>query len=546
MSDSDRNLSSRRYWLSVATRQGLGLALWSLVRDTRAANRSATAAPPRWRVDPFGLGVASGEPRSDSLVLWTRLYPGPPRPGQSASDEDLNAHMAHTSGGASERPLTVIHEVFADAACRQRVRQGSTSTSAELGWSVHVQVRGLEPNRSYWYRFRCGDATSRVGHTRTAPAAEARTDRLRLALASCQHYEQGWFAAHADIANQPVDAVLFVGDYIYESSNTKFRLRPHTGGVPHDLAAYRERHALYKLDPDLQACHAAHPWWCTWDDHEVDNDYAALNDRRHSDPTLFRARRAAAYRAYFEHMPIWPLGPGENLHRIHRHWSWGDLADVWMLDCRQYRSPQPCADPLRGGGRVTVGCDERNLPDRTMLGAEQEHWLADGLATARRRWRVVAQSTQLSSTGVSAPMGRSIYTDGWDGYATARSRLMTDLASGESRNVVVLGGDVHQNVAALLRASPNDPSSAPTAVEFVCTSISSRGMSAGMLEKIRRDNPDIVFARSDERGYALVDMERDHVTTRFRTTPFPARPGALLAEQAAFRVAHGVVGLTAI
>jgi alkaline phosphatase D len=536
--------STRRSWLSASTWQGL--ALWSLAQDTIAAQRHAVTTQPWWRIDPFALGVASGEPRSDTVVLWTRLYPGAPLPGHSATGEELAAHMLHASGGAAERPLGVAYEVFTDAACRHRVLQGTTYTSADLGWSVHAQVRGLEPDRPYWYRFRCGNAISRVGHTRTAPTPEARKDRLRLALASCQHYEQGWFAAHADIASQPVDAVVFVGDYIYESTNAKFRLRPHTGGVPHDLAAYRERHALYKQDADLQACHAAHPWWCTWDDHEVDNDYAALNDRRNSDPSVFRVRRAAAYRAYLEHMPIWPLGPGEAAHRIHRHWSWGDLADVWTLDCRQYRSPQPCADPLRGGGRVTVGCEERNLPERTMLGAEQEHWLSEGLANSRRRWRVVAQSTQLSSTGVNTPMGRSIYTDGWDGYSAARSRMMSDLASGDSRNVVVLGGDVHQNVAALLRASPNDRLSASIAVEFVCTSISSRGMSAGMLEKIRRDNPDIVFARSDERGYALVDIERDHVTTRFRTTPFPARPGALLAEQAAFRVAHGVADLMPI
>ncbi len=537
---TDRHFTlSRRAHLASLTRQGLAWALWSLHRDSAASAARGAEQMPRWRRNPFGLGIASGEPLPDSVLLWTRLYPDPPIQGQSATTDELLAHMAHSSGVPVDRPLKVTYEAFADAACRRRVAQGTVRTSADVGWSVHARVTGLQPDRPYWYRFQCGDASSRVGHTRTAPLSHTRKDRLRLALASCQHYEQGWYAAHADMASQDLDVVLFVGDYIYESTNKKFRLREHTGGVPTDLAAYRERHALYKLDADLQTCHAAHPWLCTWDDHEVDNDYAGLSDRSRSPESSFVARRAAAYRAYFEHMPVWPFSEGANPYRIHRHWTWGDLVDLWMLDCRQYRSPQPCSDPLRGGGRVVVGCDERLLPDATMLGTEQERWLAEGLASANRRWRVVAQSTQLSSTGVNTPLGRSIYTDGWDGYASARARLFESLSSGVARNVILLGGDVHQNVAAVLRKSPNDPLSEPVAVEFVSTSISSRGMSAATLEKIRRDNPDIVFARSDERGYALVTLDRDEVNTRFRTTPFPAQKGASLTDQAAFRVPHG-------
>lgn len=500
-------------------------------------------AVPHWHSDPFALGVASGEPRPDSVLLWTRLYPGAPRPGHSATDAEQVAHFEEKSGLSASQYCIVSYEIFDSEMLKTPVQKGEFITHAARAWSVHARITGLRPDRHYWYRFKCGNAVSPVGRTRTAPAAVAKVARLRLALASCQHYEQGFYAAHVDMARQDLDFVLFVGDYIYESTNPAYRTRTHTGSVPKTLEAYRERHALYKSDADLRACHAVHPWICTWDDHEVDNDYAADQDRAYTQPGVFLARRAAAYQAYFEHMPVWPGGPGGAHQRIHQQWAWGQLVDMWTLDCRQFRSEQPCRDPLKGGGRVVLNCDEREDPSRTMLGGEQEAWLAQGMRAANGRWRVLAQSTQISSTGVDTPVGRTIYTDGWDGYTTARSRLLQTASESGARNVLALGGDVHQNVAANLRVRPNDPDSPVVASEIVTTSITSRGMSMGALARIRASNPDIAHARSDERGYTLIDITPQQALATFRTTPFPAQAGATLGVQARFVVAHGQAGV---
>lgn len=527
----------------VATSSSASALSLALQAMARPAHAQAPTTAPVWRADPFALGVASGEPRPDSVLLWTRLYPGPAVPGQSATADQQIAHFREKSGLTAGSTCKVSYEVFADEALKKTIHRGEFVTHSERAWSVHARIQGLAPDRHYWYRFRCGDAVSPVGHTRTAPAVHAATDRLRLALASCQHYEQGHYPAHAEMARQPVDVVLFVGDYIYESSNPNYRVRLHTGGVPKSLEAYRERHALYKLDADLRACHAAHPWICTWDDHEVENDYASDQNPSYTDPEQFLLRRAAAYQAYFEHMPVSPGGPGGAFQRIHQHWSWGRLVDLWTLDCRQHRTAQPCRDPLKGGGRVVLNCAERDDPSRTMLGAAQEQWLAEGLAASRGHWRLLAQSTQISSTGIDTPVGRTIYTDGWDGYAGARTRLLKTLAEVAQGNVLTLGGDVHQNVAANLRVVPNDENSPIVASEFVSTSISSRGMSESALARVRASNPDIQHARSDERGYTLVDITRDSATAVFRTTAFPAQAGASLQTQATYRVQSGQAGV---
>ena len=231
---------------------------------------------PRWQNDPFSLGVASGQPQLDGVVLWTRLRIAPVDEAQRG------------------RAQSVVCEVFADEALRQPVRRWLVQTDASRAHSVHVLANGLQPGRHYWYRFVCGNATSAVGRTRTCPALNEAVPRLRIALASCQHFEQGYFAAHRDMAERDLDLVVFVGDYIYESSNPRFIVRKHEGGVPVLLDEYRERHAQYKSDADLRASHAAHPWVMTWDDHEVVNDYANDLDQKFTDPQVFLRRRAAA------------------------------------------------------------------------------------------------------------------------------------------------------------------------------------------------------------------------------------------------------------
>jgi alkaline phosphatase D len=421
-------------------------------------------------------------------------------------------------------------------------------TDAARAHSVHVVASGLQPGRPYWYRFVCGNATSPVGRARTSPGLNDAVDRLRIALASCQHYEQGYFVAHREMAQRDLDLVLFVGDYIYESSNPQHMLRKHLGGVPTLLHEYRERHAQYKTDADLRACHAAHTWLMTWDDHEVVNDYANDLDRNYTDPQVFLRRRAAAYQAYFEHMPV-RLGPdpaNPSQMRIHDRMAWGKLADLWTLDCRQYRDHQACPDPNRGGGRVVVGCDALADPARTMLGAAQEQWFTDGLTRSTRRWKLVGQSTQMSSSGINTPVGRSSFTDGWDGYPQARARLLGTIAQAQLQNVVVLGGDVHMNVAAQLRVQPGDERSPVVASEIVTTSVTSRGLGDKLVAQIQGSNPDIAHIRADERGYTLIDVRPEGIHTQFRTTLNPARADGVLQTQAQFQISAGVAGVVKV
>jgi alkaline phosphatase D len=327
-------------------------------------------------------------------VLWTRLL---------FSEEDR-------AGGTEA--LRVQVEVFADAALRRRVQVNEVVTDELRGHSVHLHLQKLQPSTDYWYRFKQGDAFSTVGHTRTAPAANADVQQLRIALTSCQHYEQGQYIAHAEIAEQQLDFVLFMGDYIYESSNPQYALRKHQGEEPKTLPQYRDRYEQYKRDPMLQAAHAAHPWVLMWDDHEVVNDYANDQDRQYTDPQQVLKRRAAAYQAFFEHQPVL-LGPDADNPanmRLYDQLSWGKLADLWTLDCRQYRSTQACRDPVRGGGRMVVQCDELNDATRTMLGSAQERWLADSLSQSKRQWKLVAQATQISSTSGVGRLPRSAQT----------------------------------------------------------------------------------------------------------------------------------------
>lgn len=518
---------NRRDWNRMALALAMSPWLTPAAQAQTLTGAAGAAQGPRWQADPFSLGVASGQPQPGSVVLWTRLC------------------ITEADAALKAQSISVVCEVFADAALRQPVRQWRVQTDAARAHSVHVVASGLQAGRPYWYRFVCGSATSPVGRARTSPGKNDVVDRLRMALASCQHYEQGYFAAHREMAQRDLDLVLFVGDYIYESSNPQYMLRKHLGGVPTLLDEYRDRHAQYKTDADLRACHAAHTWLMTWDDHEVVNDYANDLDRNFSDPQVFLRRRAAAYQAYFEHMPV-RLGPDPaqpSQMRIHDRLAWGQLADVWTLDCRQYRDHHACPDPNRGGGRVVVGCDALADPARSMLGAAQEQWFTEGLSRSTRRWKLVAQSTQMSSSGINTPLGRSAFTDGWDGYPQARARLLGTVADAKLQNVVMLGGDVHMNVAAQLRAQPNDERSPVVASEIVTTSITSRGLGEKLLAQIRDSNPDIVHARSDERGYTLLEVRPEGISAEFRTTANPALADGVFRAQAKLGIRSGVAGV---
>ena len=518
----------RRRLLANLGRQAAALALGSLFGLPGDRIARAAGTTPAFTTYPFTLGVASGMPRPDSVLLWTRLAPEP----------------YAANGGVEAAAVDLRWELAEDEGFSRGLRTGTVTARAEHAHSVHVPVAGLPPATTCFYRFVAGDAVSPVGRTRTAPAADAPVQRLRLALASCQHYEQGAFTAHREIAARDLDLVLFVGDYIYESSNPRLRLRAHEGPVPKTLDAYRARHATYKLDADLRAAHAAHPWVVTWDDHEVENDYADDHGSGDQTPQQFLQRRAAAYKAWFEHMPVAPtMAPRGAVARIHDRFAWGTLADLWTLDNRQYRSVQACAEPGRGGGRTVTGCDELDDASRSMFGMAQERWLAEGLSACPRQWKVLGQATQISPSAIETPLGRRLHTDGWDGYPRARERLLNAIAEPRLADVLCLGGDVHRHVAANLRLRPNDARSPVVASEFVTSSITSRGASEASMALIRSSNPDMQHGRSDERGYALVEVTPAAASCEFRATAFPVLADARLHTQARFVVEAGRAGV---
>ena len=483
---------------------------------------------PRFASDPFTLGVASGAPREDGFVIWTRLAPRPLE-----------------GGGMEPAAVEVAWEIAADESFARVVRRGAAIAHPRSAHALHVEVAGLEPAREYWYRFRAGGETSATGRTRTAPSPGRGDERLRIALASCQQYEQGWYVAHRHLAREGADLVAFVGDYIYESSWGSDHVRRHASGEPRSLDEYRARYAQYKTDPDLQAAHACAPWIVTWDDHEVDNDYA--NDQAGDLEPHFLERRAAAYRAYLEHLPVRRSQVEANGgYRIYGRHAWGSLALLHVLDDRQYRDHHACPKPRRGGSNI-VGpeCAERLDPRRTLLGAEQERWLERGLAASRATWNVLVQQTLMAPAGRPSERGRVYWTDGWDGYPAARERLLESLAATRARNPVVLGGDVHANYVTDLHRRPEDPDTAIVATEFCGTSITSQGLRAELVARIREANPHIRFAESTRRGYALLDFTRDRAEARLRVVGTVKEREAPVFTRARYAVEDGRPGARA-
>lgn len=486
-------MSSRRIFLRALA----GLAVG-------AAVVVPTVTRPRFGGNPFRLGVASGYPTPDSVVLWTRLAVDPRVP----------------DGGIDPVAVPVRWEIARDEAMRDVVRSGTAVASPEWAYSVHVVADGLEPSRWYWYRFAAGDSQSAVGRTRTAPAKGVLPDSLRFAVASCQHYEFGFFGAWRHIVADAPDLVVFLGDYIYEGSLSWAAPRKHRTPSPHTLGEYRLRYALYRSDPDLAAAHAACPWIVTWDDHEVSNDYAADRPDNGMPRDAFLARRSAAYRAYYEHMPLPPtMRPAGPAMRIYTSLDWGRLARFAILDGRQYRSVQACLAPGQTGGSNTVdagACDELHDPRRTMLGLEQEHWLETTLAASPARWNLIAQQTPLARIDQQIGPGVSVWTDGWDGYPVARQRLLEFLAKRQITNPVTLAGDVHMFVISDLKANLDDPASPVVASEFCGTSVTSGAWRQDTVERVLPENPHIRFANSAYRGYLRMDLTPERLRADLR------------------------------
>lgn len=488
------------------------------------AGASLVAAPAILRAQqlftafPFRLGAASGDPSHDGFVIWTRLAPDP-----------FEEH-----GGMPMGAVDVEWFVYEDEAMRKLAQKGVAQAWPELGHSVHVEISGLLPDRPYWYRFGIGRDKTQLGRARTLPLPGKSLDRIRFGVAGCQNYEDGLFTAYSHLAEEDVAFVWHYGDYIYEDrprqvnynfdGSPRSHIRSHVGTDCFTLGDYRRRYAQYKMDPDLQAAHLAAPWFTTYDDHEIVNDWTAETSARQPDPALFAFRRAAAMQAYFEHMPLrrssMPSGSKMQLYRRSRI---GDLLDAHFLDTRQYRSVQVC----KGG--FNPPCPELTATDRTVLGDAQQNWLAKALAEKGARWNLIAQQIMVMPLNRATPdeTGEIRNLDSWAGYDVAREKLLAGFTG--LGNVVVMTGDEHQNFAGELR--PDNGKGEAVAVELVSTSISSGGtkwIKPAVAARIRANNPFLKYS-SDRRGYMVCEVTPSTWQAHYRGVDQVDTPGAAIS-----------------
>ncbi|HVI99455.1 MAG TPA: alkaline phosphatase D family protein [Sphingomonas sp.] len=457
-----------------------------------ALTRAPALAAPKFLDDPFALGVAAGDPTPDGFVIWTRLAPKP-----------LDPH-----GGMPAKAVLVGWEIAEDNGFHRIVRSGHALARPELAHSVHVEIAGLGSHRRYWYRFVVDGIVSDTGTARTAPAAGAAVDRLRMAVAGCQHYERGLFTAWRHISEEAdLDLVYHYGDYIYDGKTASLAaakkaplVRLHNSDEIYSLDDYRQRYALYKADPDLKAAHAAAAFVSTFDDHEVVNDWGGDLDADTTPAATFLLRRAAAMQAWYEHSPVrMAQFPHHGSPRPYRRLDFGRLMRLHVLDKRSYRSIRLCEKP--GNGNCV---DTRDAPG-TMLGGAQERWLDDGLTPAFD-WNLLGLGGLVMPFDRSAQKVPSNGYDNWTGYPDARERLVQTIRQ-RGKNVVITGGDSHMFFIGNVPSRPGDLESPPAAPEFHGTSISSistNGMPIGP-DPRRSTNPHISMIH-DQRGYLTFDI----------------------------------------
>ncbi|MFE2033202.1 alkaline phosphatase D family protein [Streptomyces scopuliridis] len=499
---------NRRDLLKAAGAAGALNVVWPLSAglSPAQAREAAEALGSTYDAAPFTLGVASGDPQPTSVVLWTRLAPEP-------------------FAEAGEQPLPEVVEVrwvvAEDRALRRVVARGTAPASATLGHSVHVPVHGLRPGREYWYAFTALGRTSRLGRTRTAPSGRVRS--VRFASANCQNYPQGYYAALRGIARERLDFVIHLGDYIYEYGPEGGDVdRDHNGPTIYTLADYRKRHALYKGDASLREAHAAHPWFLTWDDHEVANDYSGTGGG-----APFLQRRAAAYQAWYEHLPHRDAGdsalPDPDIHRVRR---WGDLLELAVLDLRQYRSAQ-------------------NLPNGTILGADQKAWLKRTVDRAPDSWHIWANSIMLSQLRGS-PGGRYMFTDQWDGFLAERKEVLEHVRTSGLEDLVVLTGDWHSAFVDDIRPDYDNTESPVIGTEFTAHSVTSSaydpGWNAANGPLMGRANPHLQYFEGNRYGYDVYEVTPERFTTHMRVIEDRRDPASPVSTLTTFHVDRGTAG----
>lgn len=487
---------SRRQLLRLSSGLAGAFAFAGLPAIAHGAARQLTSL----NENPFTLGVASGDPTSDAVVIWSRL------------DREVLIE-----NGSHEAVLEVAYEIARDRDFNTVVRTGAIASTPQLGHSVHTDVRGLDSDQVYYYRWHVGNTTSAVGRTKTAADAATDNQQFEFAFASCQQYEHGFFSAYQHMAEEELDLIVHLGDYIYERSWGENLVRAHEGPEIITLDNYRARYNTYKSDIDLQAAHASAPWAVTWDDHEVDNNYAADIGEDDQTPEQLLIRRAAAYQAFYEFMPIrLPVGrQGPNMP-IHRRLRFGNLMEMNVLDTRQYRSDQACGD-----GRKP-SCAEHQDSSRTLLGQAQKDWLHAGLATTDATWNVLAQQIMMASLRSRGDNGEELWPmDIWDGYPYERQEILQAMKSLNTPNPVVLTGDIHSNWAADLKLDFDAPGSETIGSEFVGTSITSGGDGADMTEygeALLSNNPHVKFYNA-QRGYVKATLTPQLWQSEYKVLP---------------------------
>jgi len=511
-------LSDRRQFV-------LGAGSLAIIPYLADLSLGQTPAKPKFASDPFQLGVASGDPQPDGFVIWTRLDPNP---------------LEQESLPPVNFPVT--WEISDDHTFAKVIKQGRTLATPQLGHSVHVEVHGLKPNRWYWYRFRSGDAVSHEGRARTTPRFGQMVDQLNFAVCSCQNYEQGLFTAYQHMVLEELDLVVHLGDYIYEYEGQENRVRKHLGKEVESIEEYRLRLSQYRSDKHLQGAHARCPWLVVWDDHEFDNNYANdISEEDGIDYQKFMLRRANAYQAYYEMMPLRrrniPKGPHMQLYR---RVPFGQLANFQMLDTRQYRTDQP-----NGDGNKPLNEAELD-PRGTLLGEKQENWLMRDLIASQSNWNILGQQVMMGRVD-RVPGEEAKYSmDQWPGYGPARDRLLRFIDERRVPNPVVLTGDIHSNWVNNLPLDALDDDSPVVATEFVATSISSGGNgneAADHEKQLKAENRGVQYFNA-QRGYISCRVTPDVWQSDYQVVDYVDRPGAPLVTKASFVIESGKPGAT--
>ncbi|MBK1882201.1 alkaline phosphatase D family protein [Luteolibacter pohnpeiensis] len=513
---------SRRTFLG-----GSASLIFALTASKVLGNQGFVRNHPTFPAYPFSLGVASGDPTADGFVLWTRLAPIP------------------LMGGGMPNESVLVHwRVAEDEAMTKVVASGSEVASPDWAHSVHVEVEGLKPDRWYWYEFKAGSEISPRARTRTMCPLDTpaeKTTPIKMTFASCQHYETGHYTAYEHMLAENPDIVFHLGDYIYENKGREDLVRKHIGNEIMVVDDYRNRHAQYKTDPALQAMHHAAPWVVTWDDHEVDNNYAGdISEKLKVKPESFLKRRAAAYQAYYEHMPIrrsaMPTGPDMQIYRTISH---GQLVNFQVLDTRQFRTDQPNGDGLKTPGEAAM------RPDATILGTVQKKWLDQQLGNSNARWNVLAQQVMMARVDRAPGEEVKCAMDQWPGYEMDRRRVLQSFRDLKVSNPVVITGDIHSHWANDLVVDFEGNKAETVAVEFVGTSISSAGDGIAIPEDhetVMKENSCVKFYNK-QRGYVSCQIDPKRWHADYQNVDYVSRPGAPLKTTASFVVEDKTSGL---